>query len=948
MVRSHSFVWILVSLLSLTLATPLRAGIIPSGDVDPADYSWWHNGGDSSTDAYIGNTAAGSVIVNLGSDLSSWEGSIGYSSGSAGAVMVDGVGSTWTNGHTIYVGYRGHGTLNITNGGAVSNDWGFIGKYSGSTGVVTVDGSGSTWTHSGLNVGHEGHGTLHITNGGAVSNTDNGYIGYWYDSTGVVTVDGSGSTWTNSGYLRLGITSGHGTLNITNGGAVSTAYGYIGYGSGSTGEVTVNGSGSTWTNSGYLHVGDHGHGTLNITNGGVVSTASGSIGYGSGSTGVATVDGSGSTWTFNRGLNVGYRGQGTLNIINGGTVVNDSNLSWDPSHIGYYSGSTGEVTVDGSGSTWTNSDSLLVGRSGRGTLNITAGGAVNVTRNTWVAIYDGAVGEINFDSGTLTTGSLFAGATQLTGTGTINTHGLVSSDVDLLFNSDHGPNQTLTLNSQPGQNITINLTQDSTGHLGAGYAGEGTLSIRDGVSVDSYYGYIGYKAGATGVVTVDGSGSTWASGDLNVGCSGQGTLNITNGGTVSNTASYIGLDSGSTGVVTVDGGGSTLTCGWLSVGHGGTGTLNITNDGAVNVTYEIWVAKNDGTAGEIHFDGGTLTTRSLLAEPTRLTGTGTINTYGLVSDVDLMFDSVHGLNQTLMFNNQPDQNITINLTQDWRGVLGAGYAGEGTLAIRDGVSVKSADGCIGYKAGSTGVVTVDGAGSTWTTHGGDLRVGFYGHGTLHITNGGAVSSYSGSIGRYSGSTGVVTVDSSGSTLTNSWLFVGRSGQGTLNITNGGAVSTHKGYIGGNSGATGVVTVAGSGSTWTCGYSLRVGDEGQGTLNITGGGLVSVADTLTIDENGGGNGFINMATGGMLALYGDADDSLTDFLGLIDGTNAIRYWDDSILDWADITGATYGEDYTLIYLTEGDLAGYTMLTVPEPATMVLLMSGGVLAMLQRRR
>jgi hypothetical protein len=73
----------------------------------------------------------------------------------------------------------------------------------------------------------------------------------------------------------------------------------------------------------------------------------------------------------------------------------------------------------------------------------------------------------------------------------------------------------------------------------------------------------------------------------------------------------------------------------------------------------------------------------------------------------------------------------------------------------------------------------------------------------------------------------------------------------------------------------------------------------------------------------------MATDGMLALYGDADDSLFDFLDLIGGTDAIRYWDDSILSWADITGATYGDDYTLGYLTEGDLTGYTMLTVYTP-------------------
>ena len=67
----------------------------------------------------------------------------------------------------------------------------------------------------------------------------------------MVTVDGAGSTWTNSGDLYVG-NCGSGTLSISNGGSVSNANGYIGYYSGYTGRVTVDGAGSTWTNSGHL------------------------------------------------------------------------------------------------------------------------------------------------------------------------------------------------------------------------------------------------------------------------------------------------------------------------------------------------------------------------------------------------------------------------------------------------------------------------------------------------------------------------------------------------------------------------------------------------------------------------------------------------------------------------------------------------------------------------
>ena len=679
MVRSHSFAWILVSLLSLALAAPLQADITPSGDVDPTYHSWWTGGGDDSTNAYIGKTAAGSVTVNLDSDLISWKGYIGYDSGSTGEVTVDGSGSTWTIGgrrNHMYVGYYGQGTLNITNGGAVSNYRGYIGLYSGSTGVVTVDGSGSTWTNSG---------------------------------------------------------------------------------------------------------------------------------------------------------------------------------------------------------------DLSVGSSGQGTLNIANGGAVNVSRATRVALKDG-VGEIHFDGGTLTTRSLFAGPTHLTGTGTIDTHGLVS-DVDLLFDFTHGLNQTLTFNSQPGQNITINLTQDSTGHLGAGYAGNGTLSIRDGVSVKSYHdGYIGYKAGATGVVTVDGSGSTWTNSSyLYVGIFGQGTLNITNGGAVSNTSGFIGLYSGSTGEVTVDGSGSTWTNSGdtgLYVGHYGQGTLNITNSGAVSNTY--------------------------------------------------------------------------------------GYIGYGT----------------------TGVVTVDGSGSTWTNSS-YLIVGCEGQGTLNITNGGAVSNFGGYLGHYSGSTGAVTVDGDGSVWTNSsGLYVGGNnsfsgGTGELTVSNGGIVEVGdvlKVWDGGtlNMGATGTVTVGG---TMILVQDSTLTADAGATIHMTGSAFENESTNpdnlaglgnLTLIFEGGSEGVdpFEVACEDMDAFMVGFDSNFAlgtlqlggadiGYVQLVDDYDNRPDWEGSEALYVEnlILGAGSTLDlnglnlYCRNFTDLGgsiDLNGGSITQVPEPATLAILVIGGMFCLGRRRR
>ena len=90
-------------------------------------------------------------------------------------------------------------------------------------------------------------------------------------------MDGTGSTWSNSGSLLVGF-YGTGTLNIQNGGAVSNTDGFIGRVSGSSGTATVDGAGSTWTNTGSLYVGGSsssagGSGSLYVNDGATVSVA---------------------------------------------------------------------------------------------------------------------------------------------------------------------------------------------------------------------------------------------------------------------------------------------------------------------------------------------------------------------------------------------------------------------------------------------------------------------------------------------------------------------------------------------------------------------------------------------------------------------------------------------------------------------------------------------------
>ncbi len=315
---------------------------------------------------------------------------IGSTHGS-GAVSITGSNSIWVNNGALYVGYLNDGSLTIEDGATVSSGFrpitnhpftvadSFVG-YLG-TGVVTVTGSGSIWTNAeNIHVGSAlGDGTLNIENGGAVYGMGAfiGTGGEFLPGTGAVTISGSNSvlsTLSSESTLAIGYNFGSGTLDIVDGAKVYSRSTHIGDSAGS-GVVTVTGEGSLLSSASTIYVGSQaGDGTLNIEDGGMLHSRDSLIGY-TGGTGMVTVDGGGSVWSNSRSLYLGSSGgQGTLLITNGGVVHSES------SYIGAENYASGEVTVTGSGSTWMNEKSLVIGAAlnAVGRLIITDGGIVNV------------------------------------------------------------------------------------------------------------------------------------------------------------------------------------------------------------------------------------------------------------------------------------------------------------------------------------------------------------------------------------------------------------------------------------------------------------------------------------------------------------------------------------------------------------------------------------------
>ena len=767
-----------------------------------------------------------------------------------------------------YANTSGDGTLTLDNAASVLTvgvlSAGYSADSTGSTGTVNV--SAGSLNTNGLSLGPNagGNGTLSIS-GGTITSTNTVQVGSY--GTGTLNLSAGTANFTdkvvNLGTFGTGVGYGYQT-----GGSVTTGYMYIGkYGGVGSYEIS--------------------DGTLDVT--GIV------MGEGTGSNGTFTQTG-GTVTVGNGAFLVGNNGTGTYSI-SGSSALNMSCITF----IG--NTATGDGTFNQSGGTVSTNYKIVVGESGTGHYNMTGG--TTTCANVILAENSGSDGYFEQDGGSFTT----------TGKISIGSKGV----------------GTMTLN---GGSITA-AGKWSTLYIGEFAGGDGTLYINETATtsptVSVYYAdsplsqviSIGHEAGATGKVVQTG-GTFFSEGWLTaVGRFGTGEYELS-GGTADLHNICVGYEAGGTGTFTHTGGTIENGTGGFRVGGSGTGTYTMSDTAECNFDGIIIIAHLVGSDGTLNVNGGTLTD------------------YGNGHDIYVGEKGVGRLNVT-------DGTISVRDIHVGQAAAGVGYVDQSGGSITVGKIL------LGYKNdGTLGNCSYDMSGGTLTCRNGGAWDGIYvgytsadtqfnqtggaidadwisvgsgegGNGTMNVSGGTMNSVNEFSIGGNATATGAVNVSGGTITLDYGTMYVGHRGIGTLNLT-GGTVTSYESRIGNDAGSSGEATVSGSGSNWINTGSLHVGELGMGTLEISDHGLVTVAGTLTIDSDLDGNAFVNMSTGGMLALLGDADDSLTDFLGLIDGTDAIRYWDDSLSSWVDLTQATYGQDYTLSYLSQGDLAGYTQLTV----------------------
>ncbi|KZK95190.1 MULTISPECIES: autotransporter domain-containing protein [unclassified Pseudovibrio] len=137
------------------------------GGLTPTRPSPWDLGTDGLV---VGSVSNGYVTVQDGGHLKTTSSVLGHFRGSEGAITVSGDGATWEDTGVLFIGREGNGSLLIEDGGRVTSLMNYIGDVSGGLGSVRVSGDGSIWEAGEfISIGeYGGSGVLQVSDGGTV------------------------------------------------------------------------------------------------------------------------------------------------------------------------------------------------------------------------------------------------------------------------------------------------------------------------------------------------------------------------------------------------------------------------------------------------------------------------------------------------------------------------------------------------------------------------------------------------------------------------------------------------------------------------------------------------------------------------------------------------------------------------------------------------------------
>ncbi|HVU86131.1 MAG TPA: PEP-CTERM sorting domain-containing protein [Pirellulales bacterium] len=490
---------------------------------------------------------------------------------------------------------------------------------------------------------------------------------------------------------------------------------------------------------------------------------------------------------------------------------------------------------------------------------------------------NGAVGNAAGSTGTVIvngsspSGTFFGtGSIGGSGTGTVN-----------VFSGGAGATY---VGNQPGSQGTVTASGAKSTWFDTylGYGGTGSVTIQNGAAGNSLTKqYIGYAAGSQGTLSVTGTGSTWTNGtssndshELYVGYGGTGEMDFTAGATGRSVGApvYLGFQSGGNGTMKIDGAGSSYQLGnsngSLFIGESGTGKFSITGGGKLDTQGQpLIIGDVAGSNGSLTIDGAT---SSLISTAT----------------------------------NNPISSATV------------GNAGTGSFSVTGGAQVTLGNVGVAVTGGSSGTVTVDGAGSRLSVPNGFLTLGSNGSGataSVTVQNGATLSAsqLALGVGGNINNNNNLTFDGAGTTGN---FTDGNNGsfnifQGAVHVQNGAVVNallgSEKVVIAPNAGNNGALDVDGAGSSFNVIQGAKslisLGGNFNGTaqLSVTNGGTVnigvqngialghlSVGPLGTVDIQQGSINVLSVQNSGMLHVDGVLQASGVNSTGNVSGTGQI--------------------------------------------------------------
>lgn len=378
----------------------------------------------------------------------------------------------------------------------------------------------------------------------------------------------------------------------------------------------------------------------------------------------------------------------------------------------------------------------------------------------------------------------------------------------------------VTLGSGAGQSGTLNVAGGALSGvttLTVGDYGSGTVAISGGGTLGANTVYLAVDPGGSGTATVSGSGSKLTTNSLYAGMDAGASAHVTvqDGAQLSATLTVLGYyDATAAGTLTVTGG--TAGTGSLTVGERGKGTFTL-NGGATGTSGSVTLGSNATGTGIVNVSGsGTTWATGTLTVGTTGAGTLTISDGAKVTSTQ---------NNTLIAPAFIGDSATVTGTGSKWTITG------NPAGMSQAVLV------IGSKAGATGSLTV--------ADGGKAEIAA----TASGTNGNFQQIR---MGLSAGSTGVLKVTGAGSSFTTPYDILAGYNPGTtarIVVEQGGALNT--GYTIVGSAGTGIAEVTGAGSVWTIldtpnvpsdyphGLQIASGPTSVGSLTIADGGVVNV-------------------------------------------------------------------------------------------------------------